>query len=191
MNSLKNGSRLKFRKGLTLIEIAVVIAVMGTIMAIAISSLRGLIRPSAKDTASKFQSALYFCYKNAIVHNSAVVLKIDLDLNEYNAFRIIRTEEGMKEKKILSAKLPKHSRILSVQDIRGIRQETGIALIPFTHSGVSQDYNFYFGGDSGIEKTVMNYRYNGKVIVLNGEKQRHLEDSNSKNSLFENESNQN
>lgn len=181
----------KSRRWLTLVEIIVVVGVIGVVMGFAISTLKGMIRPSATGAAEKFQKALQFCYKNAIIHNSAVMLRVDLENNTYTAFRLVRTESGLVEKKILAAKLSNFSRIMDIEDIRGIKQESGIVNIPFTYTGISEDYNIHFGNEDEIVKTVINFRYNGRTLVRDGEVHRTVEENNEKNSVFEDEKNRN
>ncbi|MCE9500537.1 MAG: hypothetical protein K8R21_08575, partial [Leptospira sp.] len=47
--------------------------------------------------------------------------------------------------------------------------ETGHLRIPFTYNGTTEDYNIHIGDDSTIRKTILLYKYRGKVGVKNGE----------------------
>ena len=48
--------KLRIRKGMTLIEIVVVVSILGLLMALMATSISGLIRPSAKDTTDKMKA---------------------------------------------------------------------------------------------------------------------------------------
>ena len=39
----------------------------------------------------------------------------------------------------------------------------GHLVIPFTHDGVSGDYIIHIGEDANISKSILLYRYNGKI----------------------------
>ncbi len=156
------------RRGLTLIEIVVVVSILGIILSISISSLKNFIRPSTVDVAEKLKATLIYCHNTAIIHNQAVILQIDIENNKYFAHRIIRSETGISEKKIIEIKLSSSGRLIDVVDLRGITYDTGIVKIPFTYNGVSEDFSIHLGDEYKIKKSVLNYRYNGKVIIKEG-----------------------
>jgi general secretion pathway protein H len=128
-----------------------------------------LMRPSVSGTVEKFQQALNYCYQNAIIHNQVVEMHLDIEKGNYTAYRIVRTEEGIKPKKILTADLPSNSKIINIFDLRGVKYETGIVKIPYTYTGVAEDYSIHFGDEYGIKKTLLVYRYNGKTVIKNGD----------------------
>jgi general secretion pathway protein H len=160
----------KLKKGLTLVEMVVVVSIIGFLLAIVGASIKGFIRPSSKSISEKLKASLVYSYRAALVSNCTVVFDIDMELDKYTAYKIIRDEVGVKEKKILEGKLPKNNRVVDIVDLRGVKFENMKVRIPFTHSGISADYNIHIGEDStNIDKTILLYRYNGKVIVKNGE----------------------
>jgi general secretion pathway protein H len=156
------------RKGLTLVEIVVVVSIMGLLLSISITSVSNFIRPSTTDVSEKLKAAIIYCHKSAIIHNQAVILQLDIDKNQYIAHRIVRTETGITEKKILEVKLSSSGRLIDVVDLRGILYDSGVVKIPFTYSGVSEDYSIHLGDEYRVKKSVLNYRYNGKVVVRDG-----------------------
>jgi general secretion pathway protein H len=160
---------ISIRRGLTLIEIVVVVSILGIILTISISSLKNFIRPSAVDVADKLKATLIYCHNTAIIHNQAVILQLDIENNKYIAHRIVRSETGISEKKIIEINLSSSGRLIDVVDLRGIKYDTGIVKIPFTYNGVSEDFSIHLGDEVKIKKSVLNYRYNGKVIIKEGE----------------------
>jgi general secretion pathway protein H len=162
-------SKKKSRKGMTLIEIVVVVSIIGVLLAIVGSSISGFIRPSAKSIADKLKASMQYAYRVAMVNNCTVGFDIDMEKNTYTAFKILRDENGLKEKKILEGKFPANNKVVDITDIRGIKFENSKFRIPFTHSGISGDYNIHIGEAGSIQKTVLVYRYGGKVLVKNGE----------------------
>ena len=159
-----------YRTGMTLVEIIVVISILGLLMSLMVSSIVGLVRPSAKDTSDKMKAGLFYAYQNAIIGNQTVLFEIDMEKNKYTASKLVRSDEGLKHKKILEVNLPSNNRVVDVTDLRGVKYETGVLVIPFTHSGVAGDYNIHLGEAANtINKTVLLYRYNGKIVVKNGE----------------------
>ncbi len=165
----------KLRSGLTLIEMTVVVAIVSILLVIVGTSLLSFIRPSSTTIADKLKAGLVFSYRTAQISNCTVMFEIDMENNTYQAFKILRDESGVKEKKILKGKLPNNNRVVDITDIRGIKFENIKFRIPFTHNGVSEDYNIHIGSDStSIKKTVLLYRYNGKVFVKNGEANRKI-----------------
>lgn len=175
----------KFRKGLTLVEIAVVVFIMGILMSYVISSLKNIFRPSVADTVEKFRQSIVFCYQSALLHNQAVLLKVNLDDQKYTAYRVVRSEDGITEKKIIASSFTSNSHVREIVDIRGVVHERGEIVIPFTYTGVSEDYSFHFGDDSGTQKTLLLYRYNGKITIKDGEVTRKARNDSTKKSDFD------
>lgn len=161
-------NKFRLRRGLTLVEIAVVVMIIGSLLAFSITSISGFLRPGVADVSEKLKAALIYSQKAAIIHNQAVVFHIDIDNNRYYANRIIRNESGISEKKILDVSLKTSGRIIDVVDIRGVKFDSGLVKIPFTYTGVSEDYSIHLGNEYTIKKTVLNYRYNGKVVIKEG-----------------------
>lgn len=156
------------RRGFTLVEIIVVISMIGFIMAMVVDSLRNFVRPSNADVADRMKAALIYAHRSAIIHNLTVVFEIDIEKETYTVYKLIREESGIKKKKILGTTLPSYSKVLDVMDLRGIKHDSGIINIPFTHDGVSEDYSIHLGDEYGVKRSVILFRYGGKVVVKNG-----------------------
>lgn len=158
------------RKGLSLIEQVVVVMIVGLLMSMTLSSLSNIIFPTSEDDADKLKASLIYSYQTALIKNQTVIVEIDLEKNQYKAYRLERSDEGIEKKELLNVNMS--SEVVHITDIRGIKYEEGIIKIPFTYSGVSEDFNIHLGNNGTIRKTVQLYRYNGKVKIKNGEKDR-------------------
>jgi general secretion pathway protein H len=166
---LKILSKNNTRRGLTLVEMVVVVMLIGILMTLTITSLMNFVRPSVAGTVEKFQQALNYAYQNAIIHNLAVEMQLDFDKQTYSVVRIVRTDDGIKPKKIMEVSLPYNSKLIAIYDLRGVKYDSGMVKIPYTYTGVADDFTIQFGEGSKVKKTVIVFRYNGKSMIKNGE----------------------
>lgn len=156
----------KLRGGLTLIEIAVVISILGLIMVIVGGTLRNLIIPSTEDIAVKLQESFKFGYNKAQLTNQAVLFQYDFEKREYQFFLLKREEGGLEEESILKkVTLPFYSKIVSVRDLGGKPRSEGKIRIVFTPQGTTTDLFLYVGSDTEIKRTIQIYRYGGKIKI--------------------------
>lgn len=159
-------TKRKLRDGLTLIEIAVVISILGLIMVIVGGSLRNLIIPSTEDIAVKLQESFKFGYNKAQLTNQAVLFKYDFEKREYQFFLLKREEGGLEEEPILKkSTLPFYSKIVKVRDLNGKPRSEGKLHIVFTPQGTTTDLFLYVGSDTEIKRTIQIYRYGGKFKI--------------------------
>lgn len=159
-------TKRKLRVGLTLIEIAVVISILGLIMVIVGGTLRNLIIPSTEDIAVKLQESFKFGYNKAQLTNQAVLFQYDFEKREYQFFLLKREEGGLEEEAILKkVTLPFYSKIVSVRDLGGKPKSEGKIRIVFTPQGTTTDLFLYVGSDTEIKRTIQVYRYGGKVKI--------------------------
>ncbi|TGK86712.1 type II secretion system protein [Leptospira noumeaensis] len=159
-------AKRKLRGGLTLIEIAVVISILGLIMVIVGGTLRNLIIPSTEDIAVKLQESFKFGYNKAQLTNQAVLFQYEFETREYQFFLLKREEGGLEEEPILKkVTLPFYSKIVSVRDLGGKPKTEGKIRIVFTPQGTTTDLLLYVGSDSEIKRTIQIYRYGGKIKI--------------------------
>lgn len=159
-------TKRKLRGGLTLIEIAVVISILGLIMVIVGGTLRNLIIPSTEDLAVKLQESFKFGYNKAQLTNQSVLFQYDFEKREYQFFLLKREEGGLEEEAILKkVTLPFYSKIVSVRDLGGKPKSEGKIRIVFTPQGTTTDLFLYVGSDTEIKRTIQIYRYGGKIKI--------------------------
>jgi general secretion pathway protein H len=79
--------RARHDKGLTLLEILVVTAIMGALMSAALVSARNIGRSSLRSQAFQMSAAIRYCYDRAVTTNGYYRLVLDFDNNKYWAER--------------------------------------------------------------------------------------------------------
>jgi general secretion pathway protein H len=79
--------RARHSRGLTLLEILVVTAIMGMLSAAALISVRNVGRSSLRSQAFQMAAAIRYCYDRAVTTNGYYRLVLDFDSNTYWAER--------------------------------------------------------------------------------------------------------
>ncbi|GBF49075.1 prepilin-type cleavage/methylation N-terminal domain protein [Leptospira ryugenii] len=160
----------KFRSGLTLIELVIVVAVIGVMMAFLAGLLRNLWVPTSEDVALKLSEAFKFGSEKAQLLNQTVVFKYDFEKAEYRFFLLKREEDGLVEEPILrKTSLPFYAKIVKVRDFAGKVQYKGELKLFFSPQGTTTDCFLYLGNESEIKKTMQLFRYSGRIKVYPGE----------------------
>ncbi|MEO6953054.1 MAG: prepilin-type N-terminal cleavage/methylation domain-containing protein [Polyangia bacterium] len=75
--------RTRGKKGLTLLEIMVVMAIIASITGAALYSIKSIGKASLRSTAFQLSAAIRYCYDRAITTNGYYRIVIDLDQNTY------------------------------------------------------------------------------------------------------------
>ena len=157
------------RNGFTLIELALVIFIIGFLLSVVFSSLKNLIAPDVYSESELLTAVLKNYYKQAQLQNINILLELNLDKNTYSAKKKYFDEEnGFQYKEILQKDLPATIQIISIINVDGILQDSGIVKIPFTYNAISADYIIHIGKDDNIENSIIIYRYGGKVEIKKG-----------------------
>ncbi len=173
--------KLLLKKGLTLVEMVVVMMILGILFTMTAISISNFLKPPPKETTDNIKSALMYAYQTAILNNQTVMFVLYKTENKYSVVKIDRTDEGLVEKKLLESVLPSNLTVADVMDLRGIKYESEKVEIPFNRDGISENYDIHLGQDGNIVYTIMVYKFNGRIDVVSGEKSRAEELNYDKN----------
>ncbi len=170
------------RRGLTIIEMAIVIITLGIMIGMLgsiISSVAFL--QTTKDEALLLKEALVFCRRTAIKSNTTVYLEINIDENKYRAFRYARSEGKLeKEDFIKERALSDSNGIAGVALASGTKVTSGILEIPFSPEGIAEEIAIYMGPRPEVRNTVLYSRYGTGASVVQGEQEHNITDENWK-----------
>jgi general secretion pathway protein H len=83
--SLRHTSRA--RRGFSLVEIMVVIAILGLMMGVAVYGLRSVAKSELRSSSAKLAGAIRYCFDRSVTTGSYFRLVVDLDGNKYWAER--------------------------------------------------------------------------------------------------------
>lgn len=165
------------RSGMTIVELAVVILVMGILAAFLIPLIRSIsLFQTSGDEATLLKKALQFSRDTATLSNQQVVLELDLDGDRYRVVRPDRSSEEVQEEVLLSrSSMSPTGQIVSVTMASGNRITGGILKIPYSPLGSSEEIYIHLGPEPRIQKTVHQFRYSGESRILSGEFEPELE----------------
>ena len=169
------------QQGLSLVEIAIVILIIGTLMLLSLSLVRNAsLFQTAKGEAKKLAEKLVFARNTAMLSNEVVFFEFDLDKESYTAYRLISGGQGSNTKKafLQTTKLSNSNSLLAIASAMGSKRSEGIVKLYFFPSGLGEEVAIYLGpkDDEEIKATILYSRYGGKAKVYTEEIELNLED---------------
>ncbi len=173
------------RRGLTLVEMSIVIVViMITLLMLGSIASNFTFLKTSTDEAEILRDSLVFCRSSAIKSNQTSYLEIDLDQESYRAYRFMRTDGKLVEKDFLSKRtLSGFNSLASVAVATGKRITSGKITVPFSPEGVAEELAIYIGDEGNIKATVIFSRYGQEALVKKGEFEHNLENTGWKEDL--------
>jgi len=161
---------LHVRRGLTLIEIAVVIIVMSVLITILGSLYRKFsVFKSTQDEATLLRDSLVFSRSAAIRSNESIFFEFNMDDLTYRSFRKQSEGTEVKEKEVIKQhSLSSGNAIVGVQVGASNRQTAGKIVVRMYPDGSSDELMIFLGPRPEINSTVIFSRY-GQGQVAKGE----------------------
>jgi prepilin-type N-terminal cleavage/methylation domain-containing protein len=162
---------LKARRGMTLIELSVVLLVITMVMGILVWMLRSFATlRSTADEAEALSQVYTFARRSAIKSGDTVYLEINLDDESYLVYRIDRSGRRPEKKTILDRRaLSSRNSIVAVVSPLGGRINSGTVTLPFLYDGTTEEVSIYLGPDPAVDKTVHFPRFSAAAIIEEGE----------------------
>ena len=174
-------------RGLTMVEIAVVILVIGVVMGLLINMIGQIAAlQSTEDEAKSLKTSLIFCRRAAIKSNQAVFMEFNFQDNYYRAYRLERVPGKPKpmERILLKKKeLSSGNSLVAISFPSGSRVQEGKIKVQFSPEGIAEEMAIYLGPKPEIKNTVLYSRYGLKVEVKEGEVEHSLFDESWKEDL--------
>lgn len=168
------------QRGLSLIEMAVVIMVIAMLMSMSLSILSNFksLMTTSEGAAKKLASALQLARKTAVKSGQTVYFEFDLDEESYRAYRLNRNATETSAKVFLGpVKLSNSYSLQAVASVMGNRNTKDKIKVSFSPNGIGEEIAIYLGEDGGeVEATVIYSRYSGKATVYTEEIEHDLSD---------------
>lgn len=171
-----------FRGGFTLVEMAIVLMVMGVVLAVLtslISSIPNLrsTETEAETLAGNFQRAR----NTALFTNSTFYLEFDLDKNSYRGYLMQRINGKVEENEKFDHSLAASNGLVGISVGLSGRVETGKVTVSFLPDGTAEQVAVFLGEPPLPSKTVILNRYGGNTEIHTGEQPLKLDKDWSEN----------
>ena len=166
------------RKGVTLVEIGVVLFVIATMMLIVTSFLRSIaLLRTTKDEAKLIKEAVYFARRSARKSSRPVYMEFDIDEDRYRVTRYDRTGEEARKVNLLGpVSLSNFNSLVSIRNASGVSIHEGKVEITFDPYGNGEEMMVYLGDSGGaIRRSIHMRKYGEQTDILQGEADLNLE----------------
>ncbi len=172
----------KSRRGLTLVEMAIVLLVMGVVLAVITSMISSIPNLRSTETeAETLQGNFRRARNTALFTNSTFYLEFDLDENKYRGYLIERVDEQSEEKEKFKHSLAASNGLVAVSVGLSGRVQTGKVTVTFQPDGTAEQVAVYLGEAPLASQTVILNRYGGGTTVVEGEQPLELDRQWSQN----------
>ena len=173
---------LRMRPGFTLVELAIVLLVMGVLLAVITSMVSSIPNLRSTETeAETSQGNLQSAWYTALFTNSTFYLEFDLDENKYRGYLIERIHEKTEEKEKFEHSLASSNGLVAVSVGLSGRVQTGKVTVTFQPDGTAEQVAVFLGEPPLASQTVILNRYGGFTKVLDGEQPLELDREWSQN----------
>lgn len=158
------------RRGFTLIEIMVVVAIIGVLAGILVPRLPDVTASRLKSTARRLAGTITYLYERSAATQLVYRLTLDMESNEFYV-SLLNKENQFEETKLDFAKrtrLPDNVRVESADiPAQGV-VSAGQAQIHFFPGGFTEQAYVYLKDVSGNELTLEVHPLTGRVRILEG-----------------------
>jgi general secretion pathway protein H len=168
-------SSLKPSSGFTLLEIMIVMAIIGAIMAIAIPKFGSVFETNMKGAIRRFSGTVLFCFHESVIKQSVIRLNVDPVTGEYWPSILVTTGEGTgqfvgtDENIIKRAQLPEGIRFLDVVTPHDtFKKEEDAAFITFYPTGYVERTLIHLIDMEGRQYSLVIQPLTGDVEILDG-----------------------
>ena len=158
------------RKGLTLVEMAIVLLVIGVVLAVLTSMASSI--PNLRSTESEaeaLQGNFLRARNTALFTNSTFYMEFNLDENRYRGYLIERIDGKAEEKEKFEHGLATSNGLLGVSVGLSGKVQTGKVTVTFLPDGTAEQVAVYLGEPPLASQTVVLNRYGGHTTVISGE----------------------
>jgi len=146
------------RKGVTIVEMAIVIFLMSLLLSIVFSLVQNFsIFKTTEGEAGILKDMYSLAKRTAIKSGQIIYMEFDLDENRYIIYRKIRNKEL------------ENQPIIYIKTFSGQRIDSGKITINFYPQGLNDEIYIYFGSENNIKNTVIYPRYDKYAIIKKGE----------------------
>lgn len=157
------------RKGLTIVEMAIVLFIMSLMLVIIFSLVRTFsVFKTSQDEAEILKDMYLFAKRSAVKSGQIVYMDLNIDENKYIIYRKERKEE-LKDQILVERNLFFTNKIVYLKLHSGKKIDYGKVTLYFYPQGFNDEVYIYLGSDSNIKKTIIFPRYGKYGIIKGGE----------------------
>lgn len=167
---MKTGYMKNEKRGFTLIEIIVVIAIIGLISGVLIPRLPDVTASQLKSTARKLASIITYTYDRAAATQNVYRITFDIEKNSYY-LSYLNPERQFEQTEISFVKATRLPKTMSISKMVTATKGTvisGEAYIHFFPSGYVEQSVIYLKDAAQNEMTLIVHPLTGRVVVKEG-----------------------